>query len=178
MKRKCDRCENEATIHEVVIRNGQKAEKHLCEHCAREEGFNPQPHAPISDLITKFVIAQAAGDKPQTRAEACPTCGLTFNEFRQQGVLGCPECYATFEALLGSMIERAHEGATHHVGKSPRRTGGPTVKRDRISALRKQLSDAIAAEQYERAAALRDELLHAEHPKTSKPKATRRPPQS
>ena len=27
MKRKCDRCEREATVHEVVIRNGKQVEK-------------------------------------------------------------------------------------------------------------------------------------------------------
>lgn len=164
MKRKCDRCENEATVHEVVIRNGEKAEKHLCESCAREEGVAGAAHAPISDLITKFVISQAKGEKAPVKVGVCGSCGMTFADFKQHGVLGCPECYAAFEAQLGSMIERAHEGATHHIGKSPKRMGGSAGRHERITALRKQLNEAITAEQYERAAALRDQLLHVEKP--------------
>lgn len=162
MKRKCDRCDCEATVHEVVIRNGQKAEKHLCDSCAREEGFTGQATAPISDLITKFVISQAAGEKAAVKVGICPTCGLTFNDFRQQGLLGCPDCYKAFEMQLTSMIERAHEGATHHVGKAPKRMGGSAGRHERITTLRKQLNEAISAEQYERAATLRDQLLHVE----------------
>lgn len=163
MKRKCDRCENEATVHEVVIRNGEKAEKHLCESCAREGGVALGATAPITDLITKFVISQAKGEKPATKSGACAECGLTFAEFRQHGLLGCPECYTAFEPQLSSMIERAHEGATHHVGKTPKRAGGGAPSRhERIMRLRKELSEAIGSEQYERAASLRDQLMHVE----------------
>ncbi len=164
MKRKCDRCDNEATVHEVVIRNGEKAEKHVCEGCAREDGFTVHAHAPISDLITKFVISQTKGEKSPVKVGVCGSCGLTFAEFKQQGVLGCPECYQTFEEQLSAMIERAHEGATHHIGKSPKRAGGSAGRHERITTLRKQLHDAITAEQYERAAALRDQLLRVEKP--------------
>lgn len=158
MKRKCDRCEREATVHEVNIRDGQKVERHLCEECARGEGIAAQQHAPIDQLITKFVLSQA-GTPTEKRAGTCPTCGLSFADFRTSGLLGCPACYSAFEAQLGTLIERAHEGATHHVGKTPRRTGGSGDRQEKIRVLRKQLSDAIAAEQYERAARLRDELL-------------------
>lgn len=105
---------------------------------------------------------------------ACPSCGMTFEEFRQKGVLGCAHCYAAMEAQLGPLIERAHEGATHHVGKVPRRLlkgettaaaeraarllGTMKDHQERIRLLRKQLAEAVGAEQYERAAAIRDEL--------------------
>lgn len=164
MKRKCDRCDQESTVHEVTLRSGQKVEKHLCESCAREEGVSVQ-HVPISDLLTKFVTAQSAGEKAPAKAGVCPGCGLTFNDFRQQGVLGCAECYQAFEQPLGVMIERAHEGATHHVGKSPGRAGGAPDRAERLCALRKQLTEAIASEQYERAACLRDQMLHVEKPR-------------
>lgn len=171
MKRKCDRCENEATVHEVMIRNGQKVEKHLCENCAREEGIAVQQHAPVSELITKFVMAQAGG--AQTKAGACPECGMSFTEFRSSGMLGCPECYKEFENQLGPLIERAHEGGTHHVGKAPKRVGGSVDRQERITTLRKQLGEAIVAEQYERAATLRDQLLHVEkvHTKPARARA-------
>lgn len=163
MKRKCDRCENESTVHEVMIKGGQKVEKHLCENCAREEGIAVHTHAPINELITKFVMAQAGQPAP-VKAGSCPGCGMSFAEFREGGVLGCPECYRAFEGQLGPLVERAHEGGTHHVGKTPKRVVGVADRAERIVALRKQLSDAIAAEQYERAANLRDQLMHVEKP--------------
>jgi protein arginine kinase activator len=107
-------------------------------------------------------------------AGVCGSCGLTFEEFRHKGVLGCAQCYAAMEPQLGPLIERAHEGATHHVGKVPRRLSrGETTAaaeraarllgtmkdhQERIRLLRKQLAEAVGAEQYERAAAIRDEL--------------------
>lgn len=162
MKRKCDRCDREATVHEVTIKDGAKVEKHLCESCAREEGIVVQSHAPINELITKFVMAHSGQTASGTRAPACGGCGLKYQEFKQHGLLGCAECYQAFESQLGPLVERAQDGATHHVGKAPARAVGSLDRQQRIVTLRKQLSDAIAAEQYERAAVLRDQLMHVE----------------
>ena len=38
---RCECGEHEATIHEVVIRNGVKRERHLCERCAMALGYDP-----------------------------------------------------------------------------------------------------------------------------------------
>jgi len=163
MKHKCDRCSRDATVTEVTVRNGQKIERHLCEQCAAEEGIAiQQPHAPINELITKFVMTTADAQVAPARTPACQTCGLTFADFRQRGLLGCPACYKAFEQHLGPLLERAHEGATHHTGKLPRRAGQSVDRQQRLTVLRKQLTDAIAQEQYERAASLRDELLQVE----------------
>jgi protein arginine kinase activator len=163
MKRKCDHCNEEATVHEVVIKNGAKVEKHLCEIHAKDEGIAVHGHAPIGDLITKFVMSQAGQETSSARQEeVCPDCGMTWPEFRQHGLLGCGHCYACFEEQLSRMIERVHEGGTHHVGKAPQGSEGLLEREHKISSLRKQLTEAVAAEQYERAATLRDELLSAE----------------
>ena len=165
MKRKCDHCDDEATVHEVVIKNGSKVEKHLCEQHAKEDGITVHTHAPINELITKFVMSQAGQDPAATLEEVCcPDCSMTWHEFRQHGLVGCGRCYSTFESKLSRVIERAHEGGTHHVGKAPRGSEGLIHREHRITALRKQLSEAIAAEHYERAATLRDELLVADRP--------------
>ncbi len=176
MKRKCDHCDREATVHEMVIRNGKQVEKHLCESCARESGIKVPTPPSLNDVIKQFVVAQAAAPTPtppmpigQTpvvpaKPAGCPGCGLTFAEFRQSGLLGCADCYKAFEASLGPLLERAHEGGTHHAGKTPSRAGHCEERHERIAALRKQLVDAVAAEQYERAARLRDQLMHIDEP--------------
>lgn len=172
MKRKCDRCDNEATVHEVQIRGNKAVEKHLCETCAKEVGISAQPQPPISELITKFAIAHGVPIAAVKSGE-CASCGLSFAEFRQSGLLGCPECYKAFEPQLAPLITRAHEGGTHHIGKTPKNATGIEQRKERIIALRKQLSEAIAAEQYEQAARLRDQLSGVEKPAPEMPRSAR-----
>ena len=96
-------------------------------------------------------------------------CGTTFPDFKQTGRVGCSECYTTFEPQLGPLLERAHEGATHHVGKRPTRweersarAEADSARRERVDDLHRRLEQAVMAEQYEAAAVLRDELRKIE----------------
>ena len=70
--------------------------------------------------------------------------------------------------MLEQIISRAQGGATHHLGQSP--DGG--VEAERIQILRaklmRDLDAAISAEQYERAAKLRDELKALDSPDPAK----------
>ena len=164
---KCENCNNPATVHLTEIKAGKKIEKHLCESCAAAlEGIgNPKGHTPINELLTNFVMAQSGGAlKEQT--STCDTCGITWAEFRQSGVLGCANDYRVFEKELAPLIQRAHEGATHHVGKVPTRRGSTTLapkRRVDTDKLKKDLQRAIEAEDYERAAKLRDQIRTAEN---------------
>jgi protein arginine kinase activator len=179
---KCDCCDREASVHEVSVRNGVRIERHLCETCAEQQGISASPQKPIDELIKHFVLKQGltpvvpSASQPQ-RASACPTCKLTFEQFKQLGLLGCPECYRAFEGQLLPLLERAHEGGQHHVGKTPKRAGGegakaptqpPEVDRaalerlERLRSLRRELEKAVREERYEAAAKLRDELMRAD----------------
>lgn len=165
MSHQCDRCGRPATVHEVTVQAGEKIERHLCQECAKEEGIVANPYAPINELITKFVMSHGAAAKKSSgaaRPRTCESCGVSFSEFKQKGLLGCPACYSSFADALGPLVERMQQGATHHTGKSPRRAGCAVDRHERIALLRRQLNDAIRAEQYERAALLRDQLLRSE----------------
>lgn len=153
------------------MKNGARIERHLCEQCAQQQGIGVQPHVSIDELIGKYVLPQVLGQSAPAPAKgnACPICRLGYAEFKQSGLLGCPECYRNFEHQLAPLIERAHEGATHHIGKGPRRRGGGASpqasltaalqeRAARLRAIRKQLDEAVKTEQYEKAARLRDEL--------------------
>ncbi|MEM1167442.1 MAG: UvrB/UvrC motif-containing protein [Planctomycetota bacterium] len=162
----CRKCGKKPVVTEITIKNGKKEEKQLCEECAKAQGLGTQSHAPINQLISNFVMSASGASKTRESAKAttCEACGLTFSEFRQSGLLGCSRCYEAFESQLGSLLERAHDGASHHVGKVPARAGSSVERQERIELLRRQLDEAIEAEEYERAAAVRDELLTYEHP--------------
>lgn len=196
---KCDLCDREATVHEWAKKAGQKFEKHLCEECARKQGVAIQPQQQISQLITHLIAGAKPGMpqaqlNPTVQVGACPSCGTTYAQFRHSGLLGCPGCYQAFETQLGPLLQRAHEGGTHHSGKvpylgnqpaapPPRAQPGPrtasrpmvpkpvagpaapseaAVRAEKIKRLRAQLKEAVATEQYEKAARLRDELAKLE----------------
>lgn len=161
---KCDHCDNEAVVHEVLIKHGTKKEVHLCaEHASAQGYLIQQQKSPMAQVFTQLVVSQspsAKGAGAPPAGKACAGCGLTFAQFRRSGVLGCPDCYDSFASELASLIERAHAGATHHAGKTPRRAGGSLDQQLEVRRLVKELDRAIATEQYERAASIRDQLLH------------------
>ena len=161
MKNKCDKCGKPATIYLTEIVSGEKTEKHLCEDCAAEEGFTIKASVPISQLLEDFIL-QTAGDMDETEL-TCEVCGMTFSQFRQSGQLGCPNDYDAFEKAMVTLLDRAQGGATQHIGKVPNRTGGDQKKQNSILRLRAQLKGAIAVEDYERAAILRDQIRESEN---------------
>jgi len=88
----------------------------------------------------------------------CPNCGTTYEEFRKRGRFGCQECYESFGPELDRLIKRVH-GADQHRGKRPgarRRPQGAAG--GGVAELRQALARAVAAEQYELAAELRDQM--------------------
>lgn len=151
-------------LKDLVVYNGKKIERQLCEECVRAETSGSQNHQPIQELFTKLVISSAQAGRAAAAQSACQSCGLRFAQFRERGLLGCPDCYKAFENELSPLIERAHEGGTHHTGKVPRRAGVSEDRMQRLVALRQQLREAVQAEEYEKAATLRDELARFERP--------------
>jgi len=170
---KCDRCDREATVHEILLVEGVHKEKNLCERCAEQAGLIAASGVQLGKLIGEIAGAEVQVTE-QSKSLGCSGCGMRFSEFRQSHLLGCPMCYQAFEEKLEPLIERAHDRASHHVGKIPRRAlsasrqaellGGPDERERRLLLLRRQLNDAVSSEQYERAAKLRDELAALERP--------------
>lgn len=162
---KCDNCNKTATVHLTEIKAGKKIEKHLCEQCAAQnEGVPVKSHMPINELLTNFVMAHSG--IPKEAGTGCDNCGITWAEFRQNGLLGCANDYVVFEKDLAPLLQRAHDNATHHVGKVPTRRGGsgvPVKRQLDLTRLRKDLQRAVEAEDYERAAKLRDQIRQAEN---------------
>jgi protein arginine kinase activator len=153
----CDECrQRPAAVHVVRIVNGQKEERNLCERCALEKGELPfawEPH-PLQQLLAGMLSPQAALGAPAVEPR-CPTCGMGYAEFARTSLLGCPDCYRAFGAQLKPLLRRVH-GADRHRGRAPARH--PGARPHEIARLRAELQDAVAREDYERAAALRDRL--------------------
>lgn len=155
---KCQICqENEATIHLTEIENKQKIEVHLCEECARKNAqiFQVQIASSVAKTI-QALVEKHSREMEEMRGTCCPACGISFADYQSAGRLGCPSDYEVFEKWLKPLIEKMH-GRTEHVGKTPSgavmtETSGEVIR------LRKELDEAIEAEEYEKAAELRDRL--------------------
>ena len=164
----CQRCKKaKATVH-VTDSFPEKRELHLCEECAAAEGIiRKAEEEPVLEQhhTTNAILQEFLKHKSKvSRLDqvACPHCGLTYREFRQRGLLGCPHDYTVFHEVLLPLLEQAHEGASAHIGKAPPRTDADTRKRLSLMRLRRALREAIDAEDYEVAAQVRDQINELE----------------
>ena len=154
----CQRCQDEATVHLTEPVDGQRRELHLCLACAREAGValpDAPPTLALDAVIQSLIVTNVGELVGELASLTCPDCGLKSMEFRAWGRLGCPHDYRVFARGLLPLLSRAH-GATRHVGKVAKRRPADS---DRLR-LRTKLRDAIAREDYELAARLRDQLRH------------------
>ena len=158
----CQHCnQSKATVH-ITDALPEKREQHLCEECAEKAGvIIKQIHHTTNEILQQFIkhkTGLGGGDDL-----TCPKCGLTFKEFQLKGQLGCPHDYVAFAVLLTPLIQRAHEGGTHHVGKVPPTADGTVKKHSGLLRLRRELQEALEQENYERAARVRDQIRTMEN---------------
>lgn len=166
----CELCKQRpATVHVTKVVNKHKTESHLCAVCAKESGVNPgkelgllfEPNFSFHNLLASLMENEfgppSAFSPYHGATEKCSTCGLTFTDFRNIGLLGCGDCYRVFGHSLEPLFRRVH-GNINHTGKVPKRTGGKVRIKKEIEDLRRKLHDAIGREAYEEAAKIRDEI--------------------
>lgn len=162
----CQSCKkHRATVHLTEMSpEGEKTERHVCDQCAAEEGIfvKAQGNQPLNEILGGLVLQKSLVQ--QLSELTCPKCKLTFVEFRNNGLLGCSGDYDAFESALLPLIERAHDGAGHHIGKVPRRLVTPRSSDADLVRLRAELNRAVTDEQFEKAARLRDQIRTLEQP--------------
>jgi protein arginine kinase activator len=160
---RCQKCEKPATFHITELTGDTPEELHLCEDCAKiyltKDDTSLEPASPTlaGVLAQQLKIGQTAKDLQRLDQQACPACGITFYEFRQQGGLGCPHDYSCFASDLEPLIINIH-GEMNHVGKRPTRVHASTDERTELIRLRRDMQDAVDQEDYERASELRDQI--------------------
>lgn len=158
---KCQNCnERDASVHIKKIINGVSDEKFYCNECAQKQNelnfYNP------FDTSKIFTSLFGTGYTPKIMEEkVCPTCKSNFLRFKNLGLLGCNDCYETFEKDIRPIIERV-QPALSHKGKIPTQLDYDTQKNIEISRLRADLNQAIEDENYELAAKLRDDIRQKE----------------
>lgn len=164
---KCQKCAKVATFHITDIDRGKPKEFHFCDEHARQHlapANDPAEKAGMSDLAKNLIggSADAPAEPATLDQQTCPVCQVTFGEFRSSGRLGCPHDYEVFRDELMPLLENIHD-ETRHTGKAPRRAPRDPKQQTMLIQLRNDLKRAVAAEDYEMAARVRDKIKSLEH---------------
>jgi protein arginine kinase activator len=177
----CQICKKRpVAISYTQIINKKKTQLSICAKCAEDKGIT-NPIAGLPEMFGK-ILANILGELPReddmeekeilSSHQHCPGCGISLDEFEKTGLLGCDQCYQTFEKELSVLLRRIH-GSSKHIGSRPRPRRVITTGKD-MGKLRHELDQAIKKEQFERAAELRDMIRDAEREAKVKPPASTR----
>jgi protein arginine kinase activator len=156
----CDVCKcNDATVFLTQILEGKMQKVNLCDACSKEKGVQDPTGFALADLL--LGIGAAEEIEKGASSQKCPVCGYTHGDFKKTGRLGCSSCYETFADGLSALLKAMHKG-TEHVGKVPERAQRAVKLTHRMRTLNEDLQKAVAEENYETAASLRDQLKQLE----------------
>ena len=101
----------------------------------------------------------------------CGHCRTTLDAVKMGNPVGCSECYNVFaEPLITELMEENRlpsslkknlsnrKNQSLHVGKAPGKEVQPLPSSSKLTALNEALNEALKKENYEEAAALRDQI--------------------
>lgn len=152
----CDMCKkNEATVRLIAMVDGTKMERNLCTACVAKQRMQLRTEG-VQSIISAILegASRARQRHPDLR---CSACGTEYEDFAKTNRLGCSQCYKDFAVAMKPLLSRLH-GHAEHVGRTPEHMGTNISAASHMEKLRRQLEMAIAMEEFEQAAELRDTL--------------------
>lgn len=165
----CEQCKKEkATVSIEEVFMGKKTEINLCQKCSLEhnmEAYNSTNapavlHHLLKHMLFGMDLDMEMGNSKKALKESfnksCE-CGMSSTSFKKTGKLGCGKCYETFEKELLDIFNNIQRD-TDHKGKFPKKNGHSMKIAQQIKALEKEQANAVASEEYEQAAVLRDRI--------------------
>lgn len=166
--KKCEICSEPASVFLTQIINGKSTKFCLCAKCAQERGLLDPDAFDLAEKLFPNLHGQfSKGSSTESGAAipvlqslpltSCPICSFTLQDYKNVGRMGCSECYNVFEEEILPLLAQIQSDSHHH-GKTPTRAEKRETKTHTLSDLEQQLSLAVAREDYERAAQLRDQI--------------------
>ncbi|HEY5493254.1 MAG TPA: UvrB/UvrC motif-containing protein [Candidatus Anoxymicrobiaceae bacterium] len=163
----CDECKkNIATVFLTKISGNEVSKVQLCEDCAARMEETTEA-ANLLAFLPQILSGLQAAEEPlvedvlSSDLVICEFCGTSFNDFQKMGFLGCAGCYEVFgDSLDGVLLD--FQEATEHIGKIPGKASEGARLRKRLLELERYLERQIAEEEYEAAAAVRDQIKEIE----------------
>ena len=163
---KCEKCgNNEATFHYQSIINGEREEYHLCENCAKEEGFTDMMDFRQHAMATfDNMLRQPFGSLLQSFWNE--PFGMLGESMFGKGFWPTLEAPKTEEKLDAPQTgDKAAEAATvtpEPVKNIPTDAGDTFRRKRELYALKHQMREAVRSEEFEKAAELRDKIHELE----------------
>ena len=179
----CHKDEAAGTLHRKDA-NGEDEELYVCKRCLARHGgatgngadggtdsgaddssakngpkiITPDGEEPPA-FIRNFLDAAVGLIEGVAKSEAheerkCPVCGRTWEQIKEERAVGCADCWAQFgKEIRGEFLGGSY--GPRHLGKIPEKT--PDGKPSR-AFLEKELRDAVARQNYRKAARIRKQL--------------------
>ncbi len=154
----CQNCKrNDAEVHLKRIINGESAEIHLCTVCAGLLGVTDTvaSFSPFGEILGG-ILASNDTKNLSNKILRCETCGFTFDDIARTGRPGCPSCYRVFSRKFMPSVRKLHGRAVYR-GKVPA-FSDENYENGRLEELKIRLDEAVASQNFEQAAVLRDEI--------------------
>ncbi|MFO8043070.1 MAG: UvrB/UvrC motif-containing protein [Alkalispirochaeta sp.] len=144
------------TVRVVRVFGGTRQEVDIPSTRARELGIgtNHTTRPTVAYLMDGLMAWQEAESSEVLR---CPQCGTTHRELVLRHTAGCAQCYEVFSSGVHRVLAGRHEAPVHR-GRIPQRLQRYRrlfVEREDLIS---RLNGAVAEEDFEAAARLRDRL--------------------
>lgn len=160
----CDECgKNEAVYTVSVMMGGEITQRRLCPDCMARMNMNLSA-GNVKKMLSAILSALTGQEEETAEPEigegedvVCERCGTSLSRFTKTGKLGCPMCYTAFREKLTPMLQQIH-GRVQHAGRKPTRDEAAQQRRTQYDRLTRQLEAAVAVEDYETAAVIRDQI--------------------
>ena len=153
----CASCKREAVITYKEVASGKMTVSSMCANC-------PLLH---KKLLT---IKNRSKEIPVEHFLTCTSCQTSTQEVLTEGKLGCSKCYQVFEKVLvkeligkedpplqEEVIQEREKKLSFHLGNTPDKLEEATLSL-RVESLQAALGEALALENYEKAASIRDQI--------------------
>ena len=133
----------------TMIVNGKKAVRRICRQCIGRMQRGDAYAAQMA-LLSSF--------EPPEQEIYCPVCNTAWSDVLRRGYVGCPGCYQAFEEQLEPLLTQINGVSIQQPQELQEPHEEEDEKQRQIGKLREEMFSAVSAEEYERAAQLRDRI--------------------
>lgn len=178
----CDHCHNEEAIVHIrgLDQSGNVRSLSLCAACALQEIMLGTEQA--DELLATFraaallnpedilkILQAALGGKnvplppelAEAQKECCPGCGQSRADFHRTHLLGCGKCLEFLQQDIDNHLnikELNYYDTIHSLDSTSRKYTEQVIPQESIRNLNARINAAVAAEQYEQASLLKEQL--------------------
>lgn len=172
MQNPCQQCGKKDAVIQISVAAGSSQNSYqLCSECAGKLGVHTQQQsAPVLNELYQSLLHGNNRLRRRMDESRCRQCGTPFGEIRRTQRAGCPSCYGAFSSGIRQLLSLGEQSVSY-TGRLPRRVDALR----RIFVVREQLRDqleaAVASEDFEAAARIREDMHRLEVDSSEHPHA-------